>query len=153
MISENTYQKAVFQPYFRKLENTEVPSEQLQPIVREFRPYLGTEELNRISSDRISQNRDAPRTMWLLDQPGLDELPTSTMFDDWVEFALLFAEIQRIDDLQEIICYEEKSGNRYFICAVRDNDDIYEYKQIAIREGMKPLEILDIGDYLLVYLG
>lgn len=36
---------------------------------------------------------------------------------------------------------------------VRDNNDVYEYKQIAIREGMKPLEILDIGDYLLVYLG
>lgn len=37
--------------------------------------------------------------------------------------------------------------------SVRDNDDIYEYKQIAIREGMKPLDILDIGDYILVYLG
>ena len=82
LISENTYQKTVFSPYFRKLENTEVPSEQLQPIVREFRPYLGTEELNRITSDRISQNRDASLTMWLLDQPGLDELPTSTMIDD-----------------------------------------------------------------------
>ncbi len=51
LISENTYQKTVFSPYFRKLENTEVPSEQLQPIAREFRPYLGTEELNRITSD------------------------------------------------------------------------------------------------------
>ena len=27
LISENTYQKAVFRPYFRKLENTEIPME------------------------------------------------------------------------------------------------------------------------------
>ena len=148
LISENTYQKTVFSPYFRKLENTEVPSEQLQPIVREFRPYLGTEELNRITSDRISQNRDAPLTMWLLDQPGLDELPTSTMFDDWVEFALLFAEIQRIDDLQEIICYEEKSGNRYFICAVRDNDDITRDSSLSDFGQLVPDNGLAETDYL-----
>ena len=36
---------------------------------------------------------------------------------------------------------------------VRDNDDVYEYRQIAIREGMKPLDILDIGEYIIVYLG
>ena len=27
LISENTYQKAVFRPYFRKLENTEILAE------------------------------------------------------------------------------------------------------------------------------
>ena len=40
-----------------------------------------------------------------------------------MEFEILFFDIQRIDDLQEISCYEEINGNRYFICAVRDNDD------------------------------
>ena len=36
---------------------------------------------------------------------------------------------------------------------VRDNDDVYEYKQIAIQKGLKPLDILDIGEYIIVYLG
>ena len=59
LISENTYQKAVFRPYFRKLENTEIPMEELKPIVQELRPYLGTEELNRIVSESIIERRGA----------------------------------------------------------------------------------------------
>ena len=47
LIRENAYQKAVFQPYFRKLESTDVPADELKPTVQEFLPYLGTEELNR----------------------------------------------------------------------------------------------------------
>ena len=59
LISENTYQKAVFRPFFRKLENTEIPTEELKPIAQEFRPHLGTEEMNRIISESDIQNRNA----------------------------------------------------------------------------------------------
>ncbi len=51
LISENAYQKAVFQPYFRKLESTDVPADELKPTVQEFLPYLGTEELNRVIAE------------------------------------------------------------------------------------------------------
>ena len=50
LISENTYQKSVFRPYFRKLENAEISIEELKPAVQEFMPYLGTEELNQVIS-------------------------------------------------------------------------------------------------------
>ena len=36
---------------------------------------------------------------------------------------------------------------------VRDNNDVYEYKQIAIKVGVKPLGIIDIGEFIVVYLG
>lgn len=33
------------------------------------------------------------------------------------------------------------------------SNDVYEYKMIAVEEGMKPFEIRDMGSYLLVFLG
>jgi hypothetical protein len=124
LISENTYQKAVFRPYFRKLENAEVPVEELKPIAQEFLPYLGTEEMNGMASISDTQERIDALNLWLLDKPGLDgEPPASTLMNDWLHFDVLMDEIQRIGDLQEIICYEEKNWNRYFISCVRDNND------------------------------
>ena len=113
LISENTYQKAVFRPYFLKLENTEVPVEELKPIAQEFRPYLGTEELNRIVSVSDTLERDVNLNAWFLNQPGLKDPPSETMMDDWMDFEILFFDTQRIDDLQEITCYAEKNGKRY----------------------------------------
>ena len=124
LISENTYQKAVFRPYFRKLENAEVPVEELKPIAQEFLPYLGTEEMNGMASISDTQERIDALNLWLLDKPGLDgKPPASTLMNDWLHFDVLMDEIQRIGDLQEIICYEEKNWNRYFISCVRDNND------------------------------
>ena len=124
LISESTYQKSVFRPYFRKLENAEVPLEELKPIAQEFLPYLGTEEMNGMASISDTQERIDALNLWLLDKPGLDgEPPASTLMNDWLHFDVLMDEIQRIGDLQEIICYEEKNGNRYFISCVRDNND------------------------------
>ena len=130
LISENTYQKAVFRPYFRKLENTEIPMEELKPIVQELRPYLGTEELNRIVSESIIERRGADLGIWFLNQPGLEEAPFS-MYDDWYELDLQFFDIQRVDDLQEVSCYAEKNGIRYFICAFQDNDDYIKNSSLA----------------------
>ena len=81
LISENTYQKAVFRPYFLKLENTEVPVEELKPIAQEFRPYLGTEELNRIVSVSDTLERDVNLNAWFLNQAGLKDPPSETMMD------------------------------------------------------------------------
>ena len=130
LISENTYQKAVFRPYFRKLENTEIPMEELKPIVQELRPYLGTEELNRIVSESIIERRGADLGIWFLNQPGLEEAPFS-MYDDWYKLDLQFFDIQRVDDLQEVSCYAEKNGIRYFICAFQDNDDYIKNSSLA----------------------
>ena len=51
LISERAYQETVFRPYFRKLENTEIPAEKMTPVVQELRSYIGTEELNRVISE------------------------------------------------------------------------------------------------------
>ena len=120
---KNEETKAVFRPYFRKLENTEILAEVLKPIAQEFRPYLGTEDLNRIISESDIAKRDATLGLWFRNQPGLQEPPFETMMDDWLQLEIEFFDIQRVDDLQEISCHEEKNGARYFICAVRDNDD------------------------------
>ena len=40
LISENTYQKAVFRPYFCKLENAEVPAT-VKPLLQGFIQYSG----------------------------------------------------------------------------------------------------------------
>jgi len=123
LISENTYQKAVFRPYFRKLENTEVPVEELKPIAQEFRPHLGSEELNRIASESDIIKRSSAIQSWLLNQPGLQEPPLDKMYDDWWDFEILLFDTQRVDDLHEIRCYQEKNGKRYLIGVFRDNDD------------------------------
>ena len=140
LISENTYQKAVFQPYFRKLENTEIPVEELTPTIQEFRPYLGTEELNRIVSESDVAKRNLALGDWFLAHPGLQEPPLDTMMDDWMDLELKLFDIQRIDDLQEISCYEEKNGIRYFVCSIRDNDDFvkestFSYFGMQLPEG------------------
>jgi len=123
LISENTYQKAVFRPYFRKLENTEVPVEELKPIAQEIRPHLGSEELNRIVSESDIIKRSGAVQSWLLNHPGLQEPPLDKMYDDWWDFEILLFDTQRVDDLHEIRCYEEKNGKRYLVGVFRDNDD------------------------------
>ena len=148
LISENTYQKSVFMPYFRKLENTEIPAEELKPIAQEFRPHLGTEEMNRITSISDIQYRSAALNSWFLNQQGLNEPPFSTMMDDWMNFEILFFDTQRIDDLQEISCYEEKNGNRYFICTVRDNDDYIKSSSFTSFGQLIPDDSLAEIDYL-----
>ena len=126
LISENTYQKAVFRPYFRKLENAEIPLEELKPIAQEFLPYLGTEEINGMVSISDTQERIDALNSWFLDKPSLEKDSSfSSLFNDWFKFDIKLDEIQRIDDLQEIICYVEKNGNRYFISRVLDNSDNY----------------------------
>jgi len=106
LISENTYQKAVFRPYFRKLENAEVPLEELKPIAQEFLPYLGTEEMNGMVSISDTQERIDALNSWFLDKPSLEKDSSySSLYSDWFKFDLKLDEVQRTDDLQEIICY------------------------------------------------
>ena len=124
LISENAYQKAVFQPYFRKLESTDVPADELKPTVQEFLPYLGTEELNRViaENDKDNDKTDLELMDWLLKKPSMEGEPLS-MMDDWMLFELELFEIQRKGDLREVSCFAEKDGNRYSICTVWENED------------------------------
>ena len=132
LISENAYQKAVFQPYFRKLESTEVPADELKPTVQEFLPYLGTEELNRVIAeyDKDKDKTDVELMDWLLKKPSMEGEPLS-MMDDWMLFELELFEIQRKGDLREVSCFAEKDGNRYSICTVWENED---YKKSNLGE-------------------
>lgn len=59
LISENTYQKSVFRPYFRKLENVEIWADELKPLLEKFLSYLGTEELNQAISEGDREDSDA----------------------------------------------------------------------------------------------
>ena len=147
LISENTYQKAVFQPYFRKLENPEIPLEELKPTVQEFMPYLGTEELNQILSESDEVKREIALSQWFLAKPSLDEEPSFSMMDDWLFFKIALQEIQKKGDKHEISCYAEKNGKRYSICTVWDNED--GYMESLINFGMQMSESVPAEkDYL-----
>ena len=137
LISENAYQKAVFQPYFSKLESTEVPADELKPTVQEFLPYLGTEELNRVNAenDKDKDKTDLELMDWLLKKPSMEGEPLS-MMDDWMLFELELFEIQRKGDLREVSCFAEKDGNRYSICTVWENED---YMKSNLGEFGRPL--------------
>ncbi len=109
LISENAYQKAVFMPYFRKLENTEILVEELKPFLQEFLPYLGSEELNQVISEGEREGNDGSYYFWLLKEPGMKEPPFS-LYDDWMEFEITLYGIRGNADLYEISCIAEKDG-------------------------------------------
>ena len=132
LISENTYQKAVFRPYFRKLENVEISEDELKPTVQEMLPYLGTEELNQVISAEDEIDRNHALIDWFRDKPSLDGPPLS-MFDDWYFFEVALLNLQIEYDEHEISCYAEKNGNRYRICTVRD-DEYYQYNSTSFTE-------------------
>ena len=147
LISESTYQKSVFRPYFRKLENPEIPLEELKPTVQEFMPYLGTEELNQILSESDEVKREIALSQWFLAKPSLDEEPSFSMMDDWLFFKIALQEIQKKGDKHEISCYAEKNGKRYSICTVWDNED--GYMESLINFGMQMSESVPAEkDYL-----
>ena len=132
LISENTYQKSVFRPYFRKLENAEISMEELKPAVQEFMPYLETEELNQVISAENELDRTHALIDWFRDKPSLDGPPLS-MYDDWYFFEIALLNLQIIDDEHEISCYAEKNGNRYRICTVRDYEN-YQFNDSSFTD-------------------
>ena len=132
LISENTYQKSVFRPYFRKLENAEISEDELKPTVQEMLPYLGTEELNQVISEKDELDRSHALIDWFRDKPSLDGPPLS-MFDDWYFLEIALLNLQIIDDEHEISCYAEKNGNRYRICTVRDYEN-YQYNDSSFTD-------------------
>ena len=114
LISENTYQKAVFRPYFRKLENAEVPAT-VKPLLQGFIQYFGLEDLDRARAESDRESGNIPIDNWFEAQPSLSQ-PSYTLFFDWVDFALDFSEFQRADDMHEIRCIAEKNGKQYMVC-------------------------------------
>ena len=122
LISEKTYQEAVFRPYFRKLENAEVPADEVKPALQEFGQYLGSEELDRVHAESDSEGNHVILWTYFGAQPS--QLNTSnSILDDWCFLELLLQNFQRQDDEYEISCSAEKNGNPYFICAVQDNEN------------------------------
>ena len=97
LISENTYQETVFRPFFRKLENTEIPADELKSLAQEFLLYLGTEELNQVISEKNADKRETDLAYWLLDKPSLKG-STFSMMDDWMQYEMTLYEIQREGD-------------------------------------------------------
>ena len=148
LISENTYQKSVFRPYFRKLENAEISIEELKPAVQEFMPYLGTEELNQVISAENELDRTHALIDWFRDKPSLDGPPLS-MYDDWYFFEIALLNLQIIDDEHEISCYVEKNGNRYRICTVRDYEN-YQFNDSSFTDfgSRMPENVPAEKDYL-----
>ena len=148
LISENTYQKSVFRPYFRKLENAEISIEELKPAVQEFMPYLETEELNQVISAENELDRTHALIDWFRDKPSLDGPPLS-MYDDWYFFEIALLNLQIIDDEHEISCYVEKNGNRYRICTVRDYEN-YQFNDSSFTDfgSRMPENVPAEKDYL-----
>jgi len=123
LISENAYQAAVFRPYFRKLENTEIPENELKPFLQEFLPYLGSDELNQVIAKNDAEETDVILTRWFLGKPSLEKPPMS-MMDDWMGLEIIMYQVQHKGDHHIISCYIEKEGIRYRVCTVMDNEDL-----------------------------
>ena len=121
LISENTYQKAVFRPYFRKLENAEIP-ETFKPNLQIFEQYFGSEDLDRARAENDRETGNTPMDNWFNTKPSQYD-PSYTLWYEWVDFALDFSEFQRVDDLHEIRCIAEKNRKQYMVCTTRDNED------------------------------
>ena len=69
VISTRTYTMAVFEPYADQLAELKIPFEELDPYLRYFQGFLGSDELNE--ARRQSAETGTRLILWMNEQPGL----------------------------------------------------------------------------------
>ncbi len=132
--SERAFQQAVFDPCTRKLEQAQTGTKTLEPYLKSFRHYIGTEELAAV----LAQNA-GDRTLlreWMEQQPSMDaDTGTDTLLGDYDRFYSLMEALCGHNGTDASIVQVEKGGKTYMVCF--NNRNTYFLAQIGMSDTLE----------------
>ena len=141
------YRKAVFDPFNRKLSEAELPMDELEPIIRGFAGYCGSEELDQLHTVE-TDDVDMVIWTWMEGKPSCDPEPNDdyarSLMSDWMKFQYRVDEVRMGSDLDKINITVQKGSDVFEIYGC-SKSSYFEYSMgdLGIRvpeDGRSPSE-------------